>query len=307
MAQDAGIIEGRIVSKDPKAPESATLSLIRAHDSVAVKNSIVNKDGTYRFENIPDGIYFISVSAIGYQKKVSEKFEVNASQKLKTLPSIPLIPANKDLAAVTVTARRPLIEQKIDRTILNVDALLTNTGVSALEVLENTPGVTVDKEGNISLKGKEGVLVLIDGRPTQLGGADLANLLRSMNSTQMDQVEVMTNPPARFDASGTSGIINIKTKKMLNAGYNGSASVSFMQGRYPKTNESFNFNYRAGKVNLFTNLGHNYRKGFGTLTIQRKILNSTTDELENFFNQRGNKINKGNSFNGKLFYSKNNR
>ena len=300
LAQNNGSIEGRIVSRDAKGPETASISLVRVPDSVAIKNSIVNKDGSYRFENIPDGSYFITVTAVGYQKKVSEKFEISASQKIKTLPPIPLVPASKDLASVTVTARRPLIEQKIDRTILNVDALLTNTGVSALEVLENTPGVTVDKEGNISLKGKEGVLVLVDGRPTQLGGADLANLLRSMNSSQMDQVEVMTNPPARYDASGTSGIINIKTKKMLNAGYNGTASLGFMQGRYPKTNESFSFNYREGKVNLFTNLGHNYRKGFGTLTIQRKILNSNTDELENYFNQRGDKINKGNSFIGKL-------
>jgi iron complex outermembrane receptor protein len=299
-AQNPGTIEGKIISKDPKAAESASLSLVRVQDSVAIKSSVVSKDGSYRFENIPEGTYFISVTAVGYQKIVSEKFEINASQKLKTVPPIPLLPANKDLASVTVTARRPLIEQKIDRTILNVDALLTNTGVSALEVLENTPGVTVDKEGNISLKGKEGVMILIDGRPTQLGGADLANLLRSMNSSQMDQVEVMTNPPARYDASGTSGIINIKTKKMLNAGYNGSATAGFMQGRYPKTNESFNFNYRVGKVNLFTNLGHNYRKGFGTLTIQRKILNSNTDELENYFNQRGDKINKGNFFNGKI-------
>ena len=127
-----------------------------------------------------------------------------------------------------------MIEQAIDRTIVNVDASITNIGTSALEVLEKSPGVSVDRDGNISLKGKEGVLIMVDGRPTQLGGADLANLLRSMSSNQLDQIEIMTNPPARYDAAGTSGVINIKTKKTLTAGFNGSASVAYSQGKISK-------------------------------------------------------------------------
>src|SRR5687767_15184023 len=99
---------------------------------------------------------------------------------------------------------------------------------------------------------------MVDGRPTQLGGTDLANLLRNMSSNQLDQIEIMTNPPARYDAAGSAGIINLKTKKTVKAGFNGSASVTYSQGKYPKTNEAFIFNYREGKVNVFTNLSHNY-------------------------------------------------
>src|SRR5678815_3511313 len=104
--------------------------------------------------------------------------------------------------------------------VVNVEASVTNMGATALEVLEKSPGITVDKDGNISLKGKDGVMVLIDGRQSYLGGADLANYLRSLNANQLDQIEIMTNPPAKFDAAGNAGIINIKTKKNKQQGYN---------------------------------------------------------------------------------------
>ena len=135
------------------------------------------------------------------------------------------------MATVTVVAKRPLVEQKIDRTVVNVEASATNVGASALEVLEKSPGISVDKDGNISLKGKDGVVVLVDGRPTQLGAADLANYLKGMHANQLDQIEIMTNPPAKFDASGNAGVINIKTKKNKQFGYNGSVSLGYGYGR----------------------------------------------------------------------------
>src|SRR5205814_3179282 len=134
------------------------------------------------------------------------------------LKTIELVPLPKDLAGVTVAAKKPLIEQKIDRTIVNVEASITNVGTSALEVLEKSPGITIDKDGNISLKGKQGVQVYVDGRPTYLSGQDLVNLLRNMTANQLDQIEIMTNPPAKYDAAGNSGIINIKTKKNKQVG-----------------------------------------------------------------------------------------
>jgi hypothetical protein len=300
MAQPKGKIVGRVISKPEKTVQGATVSLLRVADSVAVQQTATNTEGLYRFEAIADGKYIITVTATGHRKASSGTIEIHPGQPAVQAPPIPLIPVSKDMTGVTVTAKRPLIEQKIDRTLVNVDALVTNTGVSALEVLEAAPGVTVDKEGTISLKGKDGVVVLIDGRPTQLAGADLVNLLRSMNSGQMDQVEIMTNPPAKYDASGTAGLINIKTKKALNKGYNGSASVAYTQGRYPKTSESFSLNYRNDKINWFTNLGHNYNAGFGTLLIQRKIFNNSVDAVENYFDQRGHRISDGNSYNGKM-------
>ncbi|HZH95374.1 MAG TPA: TonB-dependent receptor, partial [Flavisolibacter sp.] len=300
FAQSAGKIWGSITGKNAKAAEGATVSLLRAKDSAVVKLSAANSEGVFSFEKVADGRYLVSVTAVGHSKSYSKLIELNPQQQTVQLPAINLNPVGKELAGVNVIAKRPLIEQRVDRTVVNVDASITNTGTSALEVLEKSPGVSVDREGNITLKGKEGVLVMVDGRPTQLGGADLANLLRNMNSNQLDQIEIMTNPPARYDAAGTAGIINIKTKKTITAGYNGSANVSYTQGRYPKTAEGFTFNYREGKVNVFTNLGHNYNKGFGTMKINRNIFSTNTTSIENIFNQQANRISEGNAYSAKV-------
>ncbi|HEY0434635.1 MAG TPA: outer membrane beta-barrel family protein, partial [Chitinophagaceae bacterium] len=149
-----------------------------------------------------------------------------------------------------------------------------------------SPGVTVDKDGNISLKGKTGVQVYIDGRPAYLSGADLANMLKSMSASQLDQIEIMTNPPAKYDAAGNSGIINIKTKKNKQFGYNGSFTVGVTQGHFPRTNESFNFNYRHGKVNIFSNISHNYNHRFQRLDIQRNFRDENTKDITSTFLQR---------------------
>ncbi|RYF79531.1 MAG: TonB-dependent receptor, partial [Chitinophagaceae bacterium] len=255
------------------------------------------------------GKYLVSVSAVGHQNGFSPVFELSASNESVQLGAIELIPQSKSLTGITVTARKPLVEQKIDRTVVNVEASVTNVGSSAIEVLEKSPGISVDKDGNISLKGKQGVMVLIDGRPTQLGGADLANLLRSMNASQLDQIEIMTNPPAKFDAAGNAGVINIKTKKNKQVGYNGSFNVNYGQGILPKVNEGFNFNYRQGKWNLFTNLSHGYRENKNQLDIQRNFMEKSTKQLLTHFDQQARMKNKRSSYNAKLgadfFASKN--
>ena len=299
IAQNAGKISGTVFKNNQPA-DGATISLLRARDSFLVKMAVASKDGSYSFENIPTGKYFIVASAVGFRKQYSKIIETAKNQEAIQIPVMALIAANKELSGVAVITKRPLIEQRIDRTIVNVDASITNIGRSALEVLEKSPGISVDRDGNISLKGKEGVQVMVDGRPTHLSGTDLANLLRTMNSSQLDQIEIMTNPPARYDAAGNAGIINIKTKKTTTAGYNGAATLGYTQGRYAKTNEAFNFNYRQNKINLFANLGHNYRKTFGVLDIQRKLFNPATNELQNYFDQQADMINEGNSFNAKL-------
>jgi outer membrane receptor protein involved in Fe transport len=304
-----GKISGSVIDGSQKTIEASTITLLRAKDSSVAKISAADKNGKFEFEKVAEGKYFVSISAVGHQKGYSEVFEITPERNSVTLKTIELIPQTKALGAVTVTAKRPLVEQKIDRTIINVEAAITNVGSTALEVLEKSPGISVDKDGNISLKGKDGVMILIDGRPTQLGGADLANMLRSMSANQLDQIEIMTNPPAKYDAAGNAGIINIKTKKNRQLGYNGSANVGYSQGRYPKFNEGLNLNYRVNKVNLFTNLSHNYNLNYNVLAIQRNFRDKTTKELLSYFDQVAKMRNESNSFNGKLgldyFASKN--
>jgi iron complex outermembrane receptor protein len=168
-----------------------------------------------------------------------------------------LKPKARVLQEATVTGRTPPVERKRDRTIINVDASPVNTGSTVLEVLERSPGVTVDRSGGISLNGKPGVLVMIDDKPTYLTGEDLNNLLSSMNAAQVAKIELISNPPARYDAAGNAGIINIKTKKSTHEGFNGSLTASYAQGVYPKTNNSLVLNYKKGPINTFFNYSIN--------------------------------------------------
>jgi outer membrane receptor protein involved in Fe transport len=295
-----GKVSGHVIDGSTKIIESATITLLRTKDSSVAKMSVADKTGQFNFENVPEGSYIVSISAVGHSKGFSEAFEISASNAAVTLKTIELVPLAKNLGGVTVAAKRPLIEQKIDRTVVNVEASVTNVGTSALEVLEKSPGISVDRDGNISLKGKQGVQVYVDGRPTYLSGTDLANYLRNLGSNQLDQIEIMTNPPAKYDAAGNSGIINIRTKKTKQFGYNGSLSSTWSQGRYPKVNESFNFNYRKNKVNLFTTLGYSNRRNFQDLDIQRKFIDATTKDIRSHFDQESRINEKGISYNAKI-------
>ena len=309
FAQTNGKVSGTVEDGSAKTIESATITLLKAKDSTIAKVAAADRTGRFEFDGVPEGKYMVSISAVGHEKGYSPAFDITSEKSSISLKTITLVPVEKSMSAVVVTAKKPLIEQRIDRTIVNVEASVTNVGSNALEVLEKSPGISVDKDGNISLKGKQGVMVLVDGRPTQLGSADLANLLRNMHANQLDQIEIMTNPPAKYDAAGNAGIINIKTKKNKQFGYNGSITLGYGQGVYPKFNEGFNFNYRQGKVNLFTNLSHNYRKGFGDLDIQRNFRDKSSKELTSTFDQEARMSNERNSYNGKLgmdyFASKN--
>lgn len=179
------------------------------------------------------------------------------SQSSPSRDTTPRGPKTDTLRTATVTGHTPPVQHKKDRTIINVEASPTNTGSTVLEVLERSPGVTVDRNGGISLNGKPGVLVLIDDKPTYLNGDDLNNLLSSMNAAQVAKIELIPNPPARYDASGNAGVINIRTKKNDNAGFNGSITTSYAQGVYPKSNNSIVLNYKKGRINTFLNYSFN--------------------------------------------------
>lgn len=295
-----GTVNGKVVDGNTRTIESASITLLRAKDSSVAKMSVADKTGAFKFEAVQEGSYLVSVSAVGHRTGYSGVFEISPSKPTVTLGTIELVPAAKNLSGVTVTARKPLIEQKIDRTLVNVDAAASNVGTTALEVLEKSPGVSVDKDGNISLKGKQGVQVYVDGRPTYLSGTDLANMLGNMNSSQLDQIEIMTNPPAKYEAAGNSGIINIKTKKNKQFGYSGSISSTYTQGRLPKFSNGVNFNYRKNKINLFTNLSQNYRRNFQNLDIQRKFIDASTKEIRSHFDQESRIREGGESYSGKI-------
>ena len=270
IAQTPGKVTGFIKVSNQQIINAATISLLNGKDSTLIKATVSDKNGNFLFENIKQGLtYLVSASLIGYKMVYSKPFTLSSNQLSVATEVLQLIPIDKDLKEVTINSKKPFIERKLDKTVVNVDASVTNAGITVMDVLEKSPGVTVDKDGNISLKGKQGVMIMIDGKPSYLGGAELANLLRSMSSANLDQIEIMTNPSAKYDAAGNSGIINIKTKKSKQKGFNGNLSLGYGQGVYAKTNNSLNLNYRNGKFNMFSTLSVNRRNNFQQLDIKR--------------------------------------
>ncbi len=276
-------IAGKVVDPGNMPVAAATITLHKKADTSVLKMVVSNREGIFEFEQITRGEYLISATAIGFERSFSEATHINDHSLL--VPVIRMNRQTNELKAVAVVSRKPLIETKIDRTIVNVDAAVSNVGATALEVLEKAPGVTVDKDGNISLKGRQGVQVFIDGKPAYLSGAELVNLLRNMNASQLEQVEIMTNPPAKYDAAGNSGIINLKTKKNKQKGFNGSATAGFTQGRYLRSNESVNLNYRKGKLNSFLNFSSFQNNGFQELNIERIYKKEDGKTVDARFNQ----------------------
>ncbi len=272
-AQFRGIIRGTVQTSAQKPVPGASIVLLHAGDSVTLKTGISTADGGFILDHLPAGIYRLQITGLGYRQQAIDSLVLSQQQTELSLPVITLQTADNELKQVTVTARKPLIERKIDRTIMNVDALISNAGATALEVLEKAPGVMVDENEKISLNGKPGVLIYIDDKPTYLSGNDLAGYLKSLPAGSLDKIEIMTTPPAKYDAAGNAGIINIKTKKSKTKGFNGSINTSYGQGIYTRSNNSFNFNYRDNKINLFGSAGYSNNKGFTDLDITRLIRN----------------------------------
>lgn len=273
-------ITGVIHDQSGKPLQSVSVALHRAKDSVWIKTAITAKDGSYELDKLAAGDYYVAATNIGFDKKISSTIQL-ADAGTANVDALVMEPATKGLGGVTVTAKRPFIETKIDKTVVNVEASPTSAGATALEVLEKSPGISVDNDGNISLRGKAGVTVMIDGKPTYLSATDLANMLKNMPASQLDQVEIMTNPSAKFDAAGNSGVINIKTKKGRAGGFNGSVMVGVTTSFYeqngtfyviPKSQNSINFNYRKNKINFFGNYNPNINNGRSHLDINRLVL-----------------------------------
>ena len=253
-----------VVDEKSQPVESATVSLL--NDKKAFQHSITDAKGIARFAGINPGDYTISVTCVGFKTQITGIFHFPWATNSETLT---LQRADIELNELKVAGRKALIEQKQGKVVLNVDASPSNSGTTILEVLEKSPGVMVDKNGGISLQGKPGVLVTIDDKPTYLGAADLNNLLSSMSSSQADQIELIANPGARYDASGNAGVINIKTKKNKTKGFNGVLTISAGQGVYPKNTDNLTLNFRSGKFNTFFNYSVNANQYFTYIFANR--------------------------------------
>lgn len=276
------------VFNDQKIPvENATIELLKSKDSALVKTALTDKNGLAEFENISFNSYLIKITATGWNTFYTNNFKLDGSQASVKLPSASLtVKASSQMQNITVSAKKPFIQKLNDRIVVNVESSSLNAGSSAMEVLERSPGVTIDQNDVISLRGKAGVIVMIDGKPTPMSGQDLANYLRGLPSNAIERIDIITNPSAKYDAAGNAGIIDIRMKKDQRLGTNGTLTAGYGQGLYPKTNAGAAFNYRNKKLNAFGHYNYAYREMLNHLIINRNFYDNGSftgsDDKDNF-------------------------
>lgn len=274
-AQESGsIIHGRVLDIDGTPLVGATTSLVREVDTVTISSVATDEYGKYRHANIEAGDYQLIVNHLGNERYISELLRIEAGATM-LMTDIEIGESTTILKEVIVVRKEPYITQKIDRTVVNVDALISSAGTNALDVLEKTPGVRVDPKGMINLAGKAGVVVYIDNRPTYMSGEELANYLRSMPASSLQKIEVMQNPPAQYDAAGDAGILNILTKKAPETGFTAGLDLGLIQHRYTASNNSMNFGYSGNKLRMNGNLGYVVQNGFADVSISRQFVDAT--------------------------------
>jgi outer membrane receptor protein involved in Fe transport len=284
-AQNNCKISGSITDSINKPLDGIIVSLLKTNNLLLVKTTFTDEKGNFEFDNLKLDSFKISIIHVGYKKYLSSDIIINEIEVDKKMQPI-ILSADKgvQLDEVAIVAKLPFVERKIDRTIINPDALISNAGSNALDVLAKSPGIMVAENGTIKLKGKSGVIVLIDDKPTYLSGTDLESYLKSLPASQIKQIELMTNPPAQYDAAGNAGVINIKTKKSKLKGINGNVSVNYAQGRYARSNDNFSLNFSNKKITVFSNISYGNNNSYHDLTIQRTYKNSDLT-TKSIFNQ----------------------
>ncbi len=247
---------GYIKDAQGKGLEKSTVSLLHAKDSSVAKLSVTTDNGRFSILAAQPGNYLIKASHVGYVPTFSNSFEVAGSGDMN-LPDLSLARVAGELKAVTVTAEKPIVEVRADKMIVNVEGTINAVGNDALELLRKSPGVMVDKDDNLSLAGKNGVKIYVDGKPSPLTGSDMSNYLKTLQSAQIESIEIITNPSAKYEAEGNAGIINIRLKKNKTLGTNGSVNGGYSYGSLSKYNAGISLNHRNKAFNIFGNYNHN--------------------------------------------------
>jgi len=275
FASNAQEIVGIAKDTDGKPLNGATVSLLKDTGRAILKYT-VTKDGSYSFEDMKPGKYRVSATHVGFTPAISPVFNYDGQKA--SVPDLKLAKASAQMANVTVSASRPIVEVKADKTVLNVEGTINSVGSDALELLRKSPGVLVDKDENLSVNGKNGVQVYVDGRPTPLSGQDLSNYLKSIQSSSIESIEIITNPSAKYEAAGNAGIINIRLKKNKSLGTNGSVNAGINVGHYPKYNGGITLNHRNKNMNIYGNYSFNKGENINHMSLYRTVADSLFDQ-----------------------------
>jgi outer membrane receptor protein involved in Fe transport len=263
-------VSGILVERESKPLLFANVLLLQAKDSSLIKGTVTDNTGKYYFENIARGSYIIKAYMIGYTPAFSTITLENATY---LVAPIEMMEDVKTLDEVSVVAQKPLYEQQIDRLVINVKSSITAAGATALEVLERSPGITLDRQnGSLSMNGKGGVQVMVNGKLSRLPMYAIIQMLAGMQACNIEKIELITNPSAKYDAEGNAGMINIILKKNTEDGTNGSLMAHVGYGWYGKTGASLNLNHRRNKLNLFGDYSLAYQHNWYVLGNNRKVM-----------------------------------
>jgi iron complex outermembrane receptor protein len=272
-----------IVSNEKNVPvEFANVTLHRVADSVFVKASITDEKGNFELDHLSDGDYYFKVTHASFENYKSSNFLLSAEKPALRFDNIIIKSNSNALKEVVVTKEKQFIERKLDKIVINVENSIVSAGNTVLDVLERSPSVMVNQESSINLKGKSGVVVMIDGKPSPLSGTDLIVYLKSVPAANIQTIEIITNPSAKYDAAGNAGIINIKFKKDQKQGFNGSVTLNYGQGAYPKPSGSTSLNFRERKWNFFGSHSYSNPMNFTYFFINRKFFDNSHNLTSNF-------------------------
>ena len=276
-------ITGKVLLPDGNSADFATVALLQANDSTLVKGEITDFEGSFEIQVNSSGQYILQVSYVGYAEFISEVIDIGADDI--SIPDIQLQEVSNELETVTVVARRPLIVVKADRTVFNTAGNIASAGSNGLELLRKAPGVMIDNDENIMLRGRSGTIVYMDGKRSYLNPQELANLLKSLDATDVESIEIITNPSAKYEASGSAGIINIITKKGKVLGTNGTVNFTSGYGKAPKNMASVNLNHRGKNTNVYGGVGFGRNRNLGSLeafkTQDNRLFHQFIDREDN--------------------------
>ncbi len=246
----SGVIKGKVIDfSTKKSIDYANVTLFNKKDSSMVNGAVSDENGNFLIKNVVPGNYYAKVSFIGYKTNVIKSVTINPNNKLVDIGTVNLTSTAVKLGAVVVKADKDMVVTNLDKQVINVEKDLSSAGGTALDVMQNIPALTVDIDGNISLRGNSNVTILVDGKPTGLAGLNSSDVLTSIPASSIKSVELVTNPSAKYDPDGTAGIINIVLKKRYNLGFNGVFNANAGTGN--KYTGGTNFNYRTGDLNFF--------------------------------------------------------
>lgn len=265
-------IQGNIVDNNNRPLPFANVLLVKQNDSTLVTGVMAKQEGTYSITNFKPGNYIVEIRMLGYKSAYSEPFTIKVANSHFHMETIIAEEDSRELGDVNIIAKKPIYELKIDRAVINVENSVTSTGTTALEVLEKSPGVLVDRQNNnISLSGKSGVMVIINGKQTRMPIAAAFQMLDAMSADNVKKIELITTPPARYEAEGDAGIINIVLKKNEEFGTNGSFTLGAGMANKERFNGNLNLNHHIDQVNFYGTYSTSYENKYQVFDIYRTV------------------------------------